>query len=440
MRTDSEASSPVAIDPFTRRQLVCGVSVMGAFCLAMAAWSGLAPLGSAVIAPGIVSVESYRKAIQHLEGGIVGRILVKDGTRVRRGDVLVEMRDVAAVANVDRLKSQYYETLASASRLAAERDGQIEIAFPDALVKASIDEPVAASAMAAQRKIFYSRRDLQNQKLSVLNKKIDRLREEGEGLRKQLEALDTQLALTEQESKDATALYEKQLTRKTRVIEVQRNRALLEERRSGLESSLAQADQQIAELELKKTELLSSTLATVVEDVRARQARAHEISRELIAAQDILTRTQIRAPIDGTIVGLQIYSRDGVIAPGQTLMEIVPLSDTLVVDARVRPEDIEEVRAGLPAQVVLNTLTRRYGKPIDGRLDSVSADRLLDKLSGRAFYMVRVALDPASIDPGDTKLLAGMSADVFIQTGDRTPLAYLAAPILRTLNRGMREN
>jgi HlyD family type I secretion membrane fusion protein len=163
------------------------------------------------------------------------------------------------------------------------------------------------------------------------------------------------------------------------------------------------------------------------------------LSRELVAAQDMLQRTRIEAPIEGTVVGLQIHSRDGVIAPGQTLMEIVPLSDDLVVDARVRPEDIEDVQTGLEARVVLNTLSRKFSQPLSGKITQVSADRLIDKLTGRPHYHVRVSLDPASLQPGETKLLAGMSADVFIRTSDRTPFAYLTAPLVRTFHRGMRE-
>lgn len=427
------------LEPFSRWHILAGTGLIVTFVATMAIWSSLAALGSAVVAPGIVSVETHRKAIQHLEGGIVGRILVKDGARVARGDLLVELRDVATKSNVERLKSQFYEALASVARLSAERDGLEEIVFQDSLVTIAADESVARSAMAAQRKIFESRRQLGGQKLSVLDKRVDRLKEERTGLQRQLAALADQFALNEREIRDATTLFEKQLIRKSRLTEIQRSRALLDERRSSLEASLAQTEQQMAEIELRKSELQSSTLTSVVEDIRARQARAHELSRELVAAQDMLQRTRIRSPIDGTVVALQIHSRDGVIGPGQTLMEIVPLTDNLAVDARVRPEDIEDVRTGLSAQIVPNTLTRRFSQPLSGTISHVSADRLIDQLTGRPHYQVRVSLDPASLQPEETKLLAGMSADVFIRTGDRTPFAYLTAPLVRTFHRGMRE-
>lgn len=427
------------LEPFARWQITTALSLMLIFSTTLTAWSMLAPLSSAVVAPGIVTLENQRKTVQHLEGGIIGRILVREGSRVSRDEVLIELRDVTIKSTVDRLKSQYYEALAGAARLAAERDGLPDIAFPEVLGSAAMEDSVARSAIAAQRKIFESRGELMRQKQSVLDKRIDRLQEERVSLKRQLEALQRQIALSEQESKDAAILLDKQLLRKSRMTEIQRNRAGLDERRSSLEGALAQAEQQTAELQLRKSELESSALTSVVEEIRSRQARAHELSRELAAAQDMLNRTRIRAPTDGIVVGLQVHSRDGVVAPGQTLMEIVPATDTLVVDARVRPEDIEDVRAGLDADIVLNTLSRRFNQSITGRLSNVSADRLIDKLTGRPFYLARVSVDAGSVEKADAKMLAGMSADVFIKTGDRTPLSYLVAPITRTLSRGMRE-
>lgn len=437
--TTAGVTTPKRAAPFGAGQILGAVALVITFVGAAGTWGSLAPLGSAVVAAGIVSVETHRQAVQHLEGGIVDRILIREGTRVRRGDVLVELRDVAIAASTERLRSQYYEAAASAARLVAERDGQADIVFPEALIRASLTEQAAVQAMDAQRGILASRRDLQTQQLTLLARQIDRRREEVDGLGAQLDAVRRQLALTDLESRDATQLLGQQLIRRPRVIEIERNRAQLEERQSSLQSSLLQGERHIAELEVRMREHASAAMAQIVADLRASQARAHELSRELAAAQDILDRMQVRAPIDGTVVGLRIHSRDGVIAPGQTLMEIVPLGDTLVIDARVRPEDIEEVRAGLPVTVVLNTLTRRYNTPLRGMLDSVSADRLIDEPTGRPFYRVRVRLDPDSPRPADVKLMAGMSADVFIQTGERTALAYLAAPLLRTFHRGMRE-
>jgi HlyD family type I secretion membrane fusion protein len=301
-------------------------------------------------------------------------------------------------------------------------------------------DPAARGAMAAQRRIFASRRDLQQQSLAVIDRRIERYREEIGGLTKQLQALKSQRDLAVQEERDAATLFEKQLVRKQRLVDAQRRVAQVDERASALVSQQAQARQQLAEQELKKTELTSEALNAIMEEIRAQQARALQLSGEVAAADDVLARTRVSASIDGTVVGLQVHSRDGVIRPGQILMELVPASDDLVVEARVRPEDVQEVRAGLPATVVLNTLTRRYQQPLKGAVMVLSADRLIDPLTTRPYYLARISLDPESVTPADTRLLAGMSADVFISTGERTPLTYLLQPLARSFHRGMREN
>jgi HlyD family type I secretion membrane fusion protein len=425
--------------PFSRLQIGSALGVIALFSSTLAVWGALAPLGSAVVAPGILSVESNRKAVQHFEGGIIGRVLVREGDSVKRGDVVIELRDISATASVERLKSQYFEALASVARLTAERDGAGQLTFPESLMQQTAD-PAARGAMAAQRRIFASRRDLQTQSLAVIDRRIERYREEISGLTRQLQALKSQRDLAVQEERDAATLFEKQLVRKQRLVDAQRRVAQVDERTSALASQQAQAHQQLAEQELKKTELTSEALNTIMEEIRAQQARALQLSGEVAAAEDVLARTRVRASIDGTVVGLQVHSRDGVIRPGQTLMELVPASDDLVVEARVRPEDVQEVRAGLPATVVLNTLTRRYHQPLKGAVMLLSADRLMDPLTGRPYYLARISLDPESVTPADTRLLAGMSADVFISTGERTPLTYLLQPLSRSFHRGMREN
>ena len=195
----------------------------------------------------------------------------------------------------------------------------------------------------------------------------------------------------------------------------------------------------ILEFQLKSTELSATRITQAVETYRAQSHRAYELSRSLQAAEDVQRRTEIRSPIEGTVVNLQVHTTDGVVSPGQTVMEIVPSSDELVVEARIRPEQREAVRAGLEAHIQLTSTSPRESQPIAGVLESVSADRLIDQRTGTPFYLVRVLLDNASIKAQGAGLVPGMGADVFIQTGQRTPLQYLADPILRSLDRGFRE-
>jgi len=424
--------------PFPTRAIAAAYALPAVFIAVSGMWIASAPLQSAVIAPGIVSVESYRKPIQHLEGGIIDEIKVRDGDVVRRGDILVVLKNIADSSQVDRLKAQYVGALANVERLQAERDDAPEITF-GAELKRRDDDPIAAKAMRGQVRVFEARRKLIETITSVTAKKIAKLKEERIGLDGQIEAIRTQARLMDEEYKDARQLFEKRLVRKSRYLEIQRKRASLGGEQAALEAKLSETAQKILELELKLSETMAARLSEITTELQEQSTLSYRLARELASAEDKLERTRIRAPIDGTIVGVDVHAQQGVIAGGQVLMEIVPARDGLVIEAKVRPEDIETVHAGQDAHVVLQTLNRRYGTPISGQLELVSADRLIDETTGQPYYKGRVLLDADSVESGLTAPRAGMAAEVFIQTGQRTPLEYLLAPIVRSFHKGMRE-
>jgi HlyD family type I secretion membrane fusion protein len=424
--------------PFSIRLIAGALLTLSGFVAFAAVWLASAPISSAVIAPGIVSVDTHRKLIQHLEGGIIDKIWVKNGDHVLRGQVLVKLRDVVAATNVARLRAQYAEALALTAQAAAERDGAAEISFPEEL-RALHAAPVAEAVMATQKEAFHSRRRLVEHTLSVLRQKILQSEEQVVGLDGQLTAVREQITLFELEIADAEKLFSSQLLRKSKLLSLHRERAQLQGKASELRAEIASSRQQILEFQLKSTELRATRITQAVENYRAQSHRAYELSRSLQAAEDVLRRTEIRSPIEGTVVNLQVHTTDGVVSTGQTMMEIVPSRDELVVEARIRPEQREYVRAGLEAYIQLTSMSPRESQPIAGVLNSVSADRLIDQRTGMPFYLVRVLLDSASIKAHSAELVPGMGADVFIQTGRRTPLQYLVDPILRTLDRGLRE-
>jgi membrane fusion protein, type I secretion system len=423
--------------PFSRRLIVIGFFNFGVFLAVLAAWSWLAPVKSAVIAPGLVSVDSYRKKIQHLEGGIIDQILVREGDLVKPGQLLVRMRDVAQAATVARLRAQYYEALAIAAQSAAERDGLEELSFPEELTSA--EHPAAVAAMAAQKNVFDSQLHHFEHTLSAFRQKTLQTEEEVRGLRGLLSSLEKQLKHFDSEVGDAQHLFTKDLMAKSKLSKLMRESEESRGERSKVTGQIAQKQQQILELELKMTELRSARVATAVERLREHQAKIYEFSQLLVAAEDVMRRTKVRSPIEGTVVDVQVHTRDGVIAPGQTLMEVVPAGDRLIVEGRLRPEDREEVRAGLETYVQLTTQGRRDPRPLRGRLESISADRLVDKDQQQPYYRVRINLDPASVQQQGVEVLAGMGADVFIQTGERTPIQYMLSPVVRSLDRGLRE-
>jgi HlyD family type I secretion membrane fusion protein len=423
--------------PFSARLIGGALLIVFGFVALAAVWLAGAPISSAVIAPGIVSVDTHRKLIQHLEGGIIDQIRVKNGDHVLPGQVLVKLQDVAAATHVARLQAQYAEALALIAQATAERDGATEISFPEEL-RALHAGPAADTVMATQTQVFHSRRELVEHTLSVLRQKVLQSEEQVVGLDGQLAAVREQVNLFDQEIADAEKLFKSELLRKSKLLSLYRERAQLQGKASELRSEIASTRQKILEFQLKSIELRGARITQAVEVYRAQSQRAYELSRSLQAAEDVLRRTEIRSPIEGTVVNLQVHTTDGVVSPRQTVMEIVPSGDELVVEARIRPEQREGLRAGLKAQVQLASMNPRERQPIAGVLESVSADRLIDQRTGTPFYLVRVLLDDA-FKTQHTELVPGMGADVFILTGRRTPLQYLADPILRTAERGFRE-
>lgn len=288
--------------------------------------------------------------------------------------------------------------------------------------------------------MFASRRKNMEDRLSVLHQQIEQTQAEIVGLEGQIIASETQLELALEEHREIKGLFEEGLIPKPRMLELEGRIAALEGAQSELRSSIARERKSILETEVQMGEIKTETIADISEQLRAERARVHELSQELVAAADVLKRTEIRSPIDGIVVNLQVHTRDGVIAAGQPLLEVVPSSDELVIEALIDPEDIDEVRAGLPAHVQLTSINHRRRTPINGNVSSVSADRLTDEQTGKAFYRARILLDETALATMGDTLLAGMGADVFILTGTRTPFEYLLDPITRSLQLGLREN
>lgn len=424
--------------PFPGHLIAGGFAILAVFFGIFFVWSRAAPIESAVIAPGVVSVDSSRKSIQHLEGGIIQRILVADGDRVRQGQTLIELSDVQPAARLKQLKAQLFEAQATLARLSAERDAAEKVSFPADLTANS--DPAAQAAIAGQRSVFDSRQQLLENRLSLLEQRIARSREEIGGLEGQIGAAQTQQRLLREELASVDALFKKGLVRKPRVLSLQRRLAEIDGELASFKAMIARTEQSIIAARLEMSELRAQAKTLVVDQLRAEQSAIYELEQKIVSAEDVLRRTDVTSPIDGVVVDLQVHTLDGVVSPGQRLLDVVPSSDELVIEASVDPADIEEVRAGMAAHVQLTSLSRRERLPIEGQVVFVSADRLIDGQSGAAFYQARVQLDPSSVEERGTALQAGMGAEVFIRTGQRTALEYLIAPIARLLDRGLRES
>lgn len=436
-RADNGLSS--ASRPFPRKTMHAGFAIVVAFCAVIGGWSYLAPIESAVVAPGFVSVVSNRRTVQHLEGGIVKQILVREGEQVRSDQILIQLEDAQHAALRNQLRSRLIEARAAEARLVAERDAAETVSFPRDLEAGSQDENVR-SAIASQTNIFLSRRALAAEQSAVLGQRIASLKEEIAGLGGQIRASRHQEELIAEELDVVRKLVDDKLARLPRLLALKRSRAEIESEIAKNQAAIARAEQQIQEARLRIAQLRASIVAQVAEELSKVQAVVYETSQKLVAAENVVTRTAIRSPIDGAVVGLKVHTHGGVVAPGQALLDVIPVSDNLIVQASIDPRDIDEMQVGLPATVEIMSFNRRTRVPIDGKVQSVSADRLMDARTGQIYYLALIELSGESPGLLQVSLVPGMSAEVMIKTGARTPLEYLMLPIMRNLNKALRES
>jgi HlyD family type I secretion membrane fusion protein len=420
-------------------------ALMGAFTIVLffgilGGWAALAPLESAAIASGVVSVDTKRKTLQHLEGGIVKEILVGEGDRVQVGNVLIRVDETQPRANLALVQGRRRATLAVQARLIAERDAQAEVTFPPELI-ALRDLREIRSQMSGQLNIFHARRkSLQGQK-AILEQRVAQFEAEIRGLQGQMKAQDRQIDLIRDQEAGLKKLFKKGMSGKSQLRELQRELAEVSGERSKAEAAIARARQNIAEARLNMTELKTRFLNAVLQELDDVQSELFDLTEKARAAEDVLRRTVIRAPLDGTVVSLGVHTVGGVIAPGERLLDIVPRDERLVIEARVEPKDIDVVEPGLTAQVRLTAFSQRNTLPVMGRVLTISADRLTDERSGEDYFLARVELlDDVGSLPNGTALYPGMHAEVMIVTEARTLLDYLFRPMAQSFNRAFRES
>lgn len=414
-----------------------GIAVL--FFGVFGAWAAFAPLESAAVARGVISVETQRKSIQHLEGGIVGEIRVRDGDEVAADAILVVLDDTQARATLQLLNGRRRAALALEARLVAERDGQAAIGMPAAIANANDGD--VAELVRAQLNIFNGRRQSIAGQTAILEQRIAQIQEEIRGLQGQAAAQAEQLKLTNDEIASNQKLVDEGLSGRTRLLELQRSLAEVTGDHSQSLASIARAEQNIEETRLQMADLKTEFINEAVQQLGVVQTELLDLGEQIRSAEDVLRRTVIRSPMAGTVVGLQVHTVGGVVTPGQALLDVVPKGDRLVVEAFVDPNDIDIVEIGLPAQVRLTALTQRNLAPLEGRVTTVSADRLTDQRTGADYFLARVELDGDQAGRlGGERLYPGMQAEVMIVTGARTTLDYLSRPIVDSFNRAFRED
>ncbi len=431
------AIAPMPSRPGVGVPKFAGLAAIAVFFVGFGGWAAVAPLQSAVIAQGIVGVESTRKTVQHLEGGIIREILVRDGDKVVAGQELVRLDDTQPLASLDLVRKRRDVGLAMQARLEAQRDLRTILTFPAELLtrRAEVD---VGELIRAQTDIFTNMEQSLKGQTAILNQRMQQLRSEITGIEGEIAAEDRQIALLKEQIKTEESLLAKGLSPRARMLELQREEAALEGRRSQNRAAIARANQSIGESQLQAGELKTAFVNDAVGQLGDVQATLFDLTERLRAAQDINYRAVVRAPTEGTVVNLRFHSPGGVIGPGNPILDLVPAEDRLVVEARVEPHDADIVVAGLEAQVRLTAFNQRHALPLMGRVINVSADRLVDERSGSPYYLARVELLPSPL-LAQTKINPGMPAEVIVVTSAHTLAAYLLEPISGVFRRALRE-
>lgn len=400
-------------------------------------WATLAPIDSAAVARGVVVLDSDKKTIQHLEGGIIEEIIVHEGDAVVAGAPLIKLSETAAKSKLDQITGQLHSSEASLARLIAERDGAESINFPEDI---STDNPADMEIIEVQRKLFDTRRKSLTGNVAVLNQRINQQNEEITGLRAQIAATQKQIELTNDEIAAVEKLLANGNASRPRLLALQRNEADLTGRKNDLIAQISRAQQTIGESEVSINNQKNDDMKDIADKIEEAQNNIASLKEQQNTASDVLKRLIIRAPQAGVVTGLKVHTVGGVISPGEELMDIVPQNDKLVIEAQVSPQDIDVVRPGLPAKIRLTAYKIRLVPPVEGKVEMVSADRFVDKATNQPYFTARILVDNKSLEKiKGVSLYPGMPAEVLIVTGSRTLFGYMLSPITATMFRAFRE-
>jgi HlyD family secretion protein len=425
-----------------RVPMIAGYMLLGATVLAFGAWGNTAPIAGAVIANGVFVATGQNKIVQHLEGGVIREILVREGDIVETGQRVIELDDTAPKAELRRLLLRQTRLLTADARLQAELREESKIHFPDDVIE-KLHDPDVKRNVEGQELTFTARRNSLNSEIATLQETIGAFQERMDGTKTQLAGVHRQLALIEEELQGKTSLLQGGLIRKPEVLALQRLRANLQGEVGRLTGEIGSAREQIARAREQMASTRNAAIRTAAEQLHEVRAELADVRERISTAQGVLDRITITAPVKGVVVKLRYHTPGGVIEAGKPIMEIVPVQEELIIEVRVRPQDIENVKRGSAAVVRLNTLNRRITPMLNAEVIYVSADALPNERPAQQpndLYVARVKLEPTAVaELGGFQPQPGMPAEVFITTADRTFFEYLMQPVKDSMARAFRE-
>ncbi len=431
---DSLASLPTS----DRRARFIGFLIVFVTFGIFGTWATFAPLESAALAPGVVTVQSYRKTVQHLEGGIVKELLARDGDMVSAGEPLIILDDTQLRAEYGMTRSQLVAAQAMEARLQAERDGLEQIDFSDMLENNS---KRAVEAREGETQVFNARRGSRLGETAVLQKRIGQLNEQISGLQSMIQTKRSLESSYKGEISELTELLAEGFVDKQRLLEQERKLDMLRAEVADHQSEVTKTRLQISETELQILQLNKDFNSEVVAQLAEVQTKVFDLQEKMAALEDRLSRIVIRAPDDGMILGMTVHTIGGVISPATPLLDIVPSVSDLVVEAQVSPIDIDRVSVGKDADIRFSAFNSSTTPVIKGEVVHVSADRLINEETGMPYYLARVSMTEEGAKAlGSLRLQPGMPAEVLINTGERTMLQYLVQPATDAVARAMIED
>jgi HlyD family type I secretion membrane fusion protein len=429
----------------TRLPTAAGALIMAVVLMGFGVWGNMAPIAGAVVASGVFVVTGQNKIIQHLEGGMIREIYVREGDKVEAGQMLLELDDTAARAELQRLFLRRIRLTAIDARLQAEMKEEKEITLPPEIVQWLPSSPEAREIVDSQQMTFTARRNNLNSDVKSIQESINALEERIRGSRVQLDAVHRQIVLLDEEIVTKDKLVQAGLVRKPELMVLQRQKANLEGEVGRIMGDIGDAKERIARALEQINGVRKTAIKTAVEQMHEIRGELADVRERMQSAKGILDRVRVTAPVSGVVVKLRYHTRGGVVEPGKNIMELLPLKDELIIEARLRPQDIDSVKHGQTAMVRLTALNQRITPMVTADVIYLSADTLADEKKSQQvgptdIYIVRVKLNSEeSRNVPNFSPTPGMPAEVYIKTSERTFFQYIVRPIHDSMMRAFRE-
>lgn len=429
----------------TKFPTVGGMLIMAAVLMGFGVWGNMAPIAGAVVASGVFVATGQNKIIQHFEGGVIREIHVREGDIVEPGQILLELDETAARAELQRLFLRRIRLSAIDARLQTEMREEAKITFPSEVANAPANSPEVKEIIDSQKMTFTARRNNMNSDIKSINESIRALEERIQGSRVQLDAVRRQIVLLDEEIETKDRLVRAGLVRKPELMVLQRSKANLEGEVGRIMGDIGDAKERIARAVEQINGVRKTAIKTAVEQMHEVRGELADVRERMLSAKGVLDRVRITAPVSGVVVKLRYHTRGGVVEAGKNIMELLPLKDELIIEARLRPQDIDSVKRGQKAMVRLTALNQRISPMVSGDVIYLSADTLADEKKSQQvgptdIYLVRVKLNnEEALALPDFSPTPGMPAEVYIKTTERTFFQYIVRPIYDSMSRAFRE-